>query len=329
MVRGLTAALQVLPFSQAYRGAEEVLRGQAAAGWLRQLVLPAASALFFAVVAVVHFGAADLAGGARSRRAERLWSFRSPVAALARVFQGLVLGSREGRVALFLPLVVSVCLALSILAVREAQSQVARGPLPWPLSVVGFGSSLPLVGIFLAFLPTMDELWVNQFGLDGPAVRTLLLLPVRPEQILLGRTLGMLRIQAMKAALGIGPLLWLCRPAPAEVAWGIFAAGTVFLVVTACGHLVSARLPRRVQEGAFLGSSATPLTAFLIPPAVQLPTFAVLVLTYKASAPLGPWGPALGMSLLLVTAAIGYWRVLPFLGARLMALREHLVEGLA
>ena len=328
IVRSLTAALQLLPFSQAYRGAEEVLRGQAAVGWPRQLVLLAASVLFFAVVAVAHFGTADL-GGARSRRAERLWSFRSPVAALARVFQGLVLGSREGRVALFLPLVVSACLALTILAVREAQSQVARGPLPWPLSVVGLWSSLPLVGIFLAFLPTMDELWVNQFGLDGPAIRTLLLLPVRPEQILLGRTLGMLRLQAMKAALGIGPLLWQCRPAPAEVVWGLAASGTVFLAVVACGHLVSARLPRRVQEGAFLGSSATPLTAFLIPPAVQLPTFALLVLVYKASAPLGPWGPALGMSLLLVATAIGYWRALPFLGARVMALREHLVEELA
>jgi len=328
-VHGLTAALQALPFSQAYRGAEEVLRGQAAVGWLRQLVLLAASALLFALVTVVHFGTADLASGARRRGPERLWSFRSPVAALARVFQGLVLASREGRVALFLPLVVSVCLAVSILAVKEVQSQVARGPLPWPLSMVGLWSSLPLVGIFMAFLPTMDELWVNQFGQDGPAIRTLLVLPVRPEQILLGRTLGMLRILAMKAALGIGPLLVQCRPAPAEVAWGLAAAGTVFLVIAACGHLVSARLPRRVQGGAFLGSSATPLTAFLIPPAVQLPTFAVLVLAYKASAPLGPWGPALGMSLLLVAAAIGYWRALPFLGARVMALREHLVEELA
>jgi hypothetical protein len=328
VVRGLTATLQFLPFSQAYRGAEEVLRGQAAAGWRRQLVLLAASALFFAIVAVVHFGTANRAGGARSRRSERLWSHRSPVAALARVFQGLVLGSREGRVALFLPLVVSACLALSILATSELQARVATRPSPWPLAMVELWAGLPLVGIFLAFLPTMDELWVNQFGLDGPAIRTLLLLPVRPDQILLGRTLGVLRILAVKVALGLGPLLYLCRPALAEIAWGVAAAGTVFLVTAACGHLVSARLPRRVQEGAFLGSSATPLTAFLIPPAVQLPTFAVLALTYKASAPLGPWGPALGMSLLLVTAAIGYWRVLPFLGARLMALREHLVEEL-
>ena len=329
VARSLTAALQVLPFSQAYRGVEDLLRGRPAAGWLRQLVLLAASALFFALVAAVHFGSAGLASGARSRKPERLWSCRSPVTALARVFQGLVLGSREGQIALFLPLVVSVCLAVSIGAMRELRARVATEPVPWPLSLVELSAGLPLVGIFLAFLPTMDELWVNQFGLDGPAIRTLLLLPVRPEQILLGRTLGMLRIQALKATLGIGPLLYLCRPALAEVAWGLAASGTVFLVIAACGHLVSARLPRRVQEGAFLGSSATPLTAFLIPPAVQLPTFAALVLTYKASAPLGPWGPALGMSLLLVTAAIGYRRLLPFLGARVMALREHLVEELA
>jgi hypothetical protein len=194
------------------------------------------------------------------------------------------------------------------------------------MSMVALGAGLPLVGIFLAFLPTMDELWLNQFGLNGSAIRSLLLLPVRPEQILLGRTLGMARLLALKAALGIGPLLVQSRPALSEVAWGLAASGTVFLVLAACGHLVSARLPRRVQDGAFLGTSATPLTAFLIPPAVQLPTFAVLVLAYKASAPLGPWGPALGMSVLLVAAAVGYARALPFLGARVMALREHLVE---
>ena len=327
--RSLTVALQALPFSQAYRGVEDLLQGRPAAGWLRQLVLLAASGLFFALVAAVHFGSAGLASGSRSRKPERLWSCGSPVTAMARVFQGQVLGSREGRIALFLPVVVSVCLAITIVAMSEVQARVATGPVPWPLRLVGLWASLPLTGIFLALLPTMDELWLNQFGLDGASIRSLLLLPVRPEQILLGRTLGMLRIQALKTALGIGPLLYLCRPALAEVAWGLGASGTVFIVLAACGHLVSARLPRRVQQGAFLGSSATPLTAFLVPPAVELPTFAVLILTYEASALVGPWGPALGMSLLLVAAAIGYARVLPFLGARVMALREHLVEELA
>jgi hypothetical protein len=35
------------------------------------------------------------------------------------------------------------------------------------------------------------------------------------------------------------------------------------------------------------------------------------------------------MSSLLVAAVIGYARVLPFLAARVLALREHLVEELA
>jgi hypothetical protein len=196
------------------------------------------------------------------------------------------------------------------------------------MRLVELWAALPLVGIFLTLLPTMDELWANQFGLDGPAARTLLLLPVEPRQVLLGRTLGMLRLQALRGILAIGPLLYLCRPALAEIAWGLSASGTVFLALAACGHLVSARLPRRVQEGAFLGSSASPLSAFLIPPAVQLPTLAVVVLAYKASAPLGPWGPALGLSLLLAVAATAYWRLLPFLAARVVALRESLVAEL-
>jgi hypothetical protein len=187
---------------------------------------------------------------------------------------------------------------------------------------------LPLVGIFLAVLPTMDELWQNQFGHDGPAVRGLLLLPVRPEQILLARTLGLARMSASRGAVALAPLVVACRPPLPEVTWGLAASGVVFLVVAAGGHLVSARLPRRIQDGAFLGSRATPLTALLIPSAVQLPTWAALVLTYKASAPLGPWGPALGLSLLLAVAAVAYARLLPFLAARVLEMREHLVEEL-
>jgi len=171
----------------------------------------------------------------------------------------------------------------------------------------------------------MDDLWLNQFGHDGPSLRGLLLLPVRPEQILLGRTLGMARIDGRKGAVALVPLLVEHAPPLSEVAWGLAAAGTVFLVVAACGHLVSARFPRRVQDGAFPGSSPNPLTAFLIPTAIQLPTWAVLFLAYEASAPLGRWGPAVGLSLLLAATAVAYVRLLPFLAARVLALREHLV----
>ncbi len=326
VARSLTSALQVLPFSQAYRGAEDIVRGDLAAGGARQILMLAASGLLFAIVAALQFSTVDLASGARGRRLERPWPKGGTVASLARVFEGQVLASRDGHVAVYVPLVVSVCLALSVLAASEVQARAAADKVPWLVSAAQLWAGLPLVGLFLAILPTMDDVWLNQFGHDGPAIRGLLLLPVRPEHVLLGRTVGMARLQALKGAIGIGPLLVECRPAPGEVAWGLAAAGSVFLIGAACGHLVSARLPRRVQEGAFLGSSPTPLTAFLIPSAVQLPTFAALVLIYRASAPLGPWGPALGLSLLLVTVAATYARLLPFLAARVMGLREHLVE---
>jgi hypothetical protein len=326
LVASITATLQVLPFAQAYRGAEDVVGGDLAAGGARQLLMLAASGLFFAIVAALQFGTAGLGTAARGGRLERPWARGGPVASFARVFERQLLASRDGHVAVYLPLVVSVCLALSVLAASEIQGRAAADKVPWLANAAELWAGLPLVGLFLAILPTMDDVWLNQFGRDGPAVRGLLLLPVRPEQILLGRTLGMARLQALKGAIGIGPLLVACRPAPSELAWGLAAAGTVFLVVSACGHLVSARLPRRVQDGAFLGSSPTPLTAFLIPSAVQLPTFAVLILAYEASAPLGPWGPALGLSLVLAAAAVAYARLLPFLAERVMALREHLVE---
>jgi hypothetical protein len=322
VVRSLTAALHLPPAG--YRGAEDVLR----ATWPRRERGSSCCSPRRALRG--SWPSSTSAPPSRFRRAwprsERPWRSRGPVSSLARVFEGQVLASREGRTAFYLPLVVSVSLALSVVAVSELQGRIGTERLPWVVGMIEAWAALPLVGLFLAVLPTMDDLWLNQFGHDGPAVRSLFLLPVRPEQILLGRTLGMARLDVLKGAVGLGPLLVECRPALSEVAWGLAASAIVFLAVAACGHLVSARLPRRVQDGAFLGSGATPLTAFLVPSAVQLPTYAVLVLTYKASAPLGPWGPALGLSLLLVAAGVGYARALPFLAARVMALREHLVE---
>jgi hypothetical protein len=330
IARALSSAVQILPFSVAYRGAQDVLQGRFVAGSLRQLAMIAATAALFGLVALAHFAASDTAARGGARKAERLWSYRSPIAAMARLFQDQVLASREGRIALFIPLLVSLCLAVTIVGMAELQAKAAREPLPFPLRMVTFWEGLPLVGILLVFLPTMDDLWLNQFGLDGPAIRGLLLLPLRPEQILLARTLGLIRVHALKVAIGVGPLLLMQgRPALVELAWGVAASFTVLLVIAGCGHVISARFPRRVREGAFLSSSATPLTAFVIPPAVQLPTFATLIIVYKLFAPLGPWGPAFGMWLLLVVAAIGYWRALPFLAARVMDFREHLVEELA
>jgi hypothetical protein len=327
VARGTGHVVAALPFSQAYQGAAEVLRGEPAVGSLRQLVLLAASGAFLALVAAMHVVLADGASDGRRWRTERPWSTRSPVFALARVYQGSVLRSREGRVAVLVPLVVSACLGISVVALAELRARMAAGPLPWPLGIVASWAGLPLVGIFLAILPALDDRWLNQFGPDGPALRGLLLLPLRPEQILLGRTLGMLGLCALAAVLAIGPLLMLCGPAPAELAWGLAACGFVFLVTAGCGHVISARFPRRVQGG-LLRSGATPLVAFVIPPSVQLPAFALVVLAYKASAPLGAWGPALGLWLLLGATAVAYWRALPSLGSCLMALRDHLVEEL-
>ncbi len=119
------------------------------------------------------------------------------------------------------------------------------------------------------------------------------------------------------------------RPSVAELVWGLAAAGTVFLALTGCGHLVSARFPRRLGGGGLIASSPTPLTAFVIPTLVQLPVMSAILLTYKASARFGPWGAPLGMSLLLAATAGLYWKTLPLLTDRLMALRETLVEELA
>jgi hypothetical protein len=326
-VGNLNAMLQLLPFSTAYRGALDLVRGRFGLGLLRQLLMLASTALFFGVVAWLHYrSSAVLTAAGRRPGRERLRHFGGPVGAMAHAFRTLVLGTREGRLLLFFPLVVSLSVMVTDVAVREMQGRIRA--TPWALGWLKGWNDLPLLGILLTFLPTLSEVWLNQFGWDGPAIRSLFLLPLTAQQILLGRLLGLLQLLAPQLVLGIAPLLFRYRPAAAEVIWGLAAAGTVFLVLTGCGHFVSARFPRGLRGGAFISPTATPLTAFVIPTLVQLPVLSVVVLTYKASALLGPWGPPLGMSLLLATTAAGYWYALPFLAARLMDLREVLVEEL-
>jgi hypothetical protein len=327
-VHTLNALVQVLPFSTAYRGVEDLLRGRFGVGILRQLLMLASTGLFAAVVAWLHFRSTGVSGTAgRPAKRERLRSYGDPVTALAQVFRSLVLGSREGRLMLFFPLIASAGTAITDVAIRDIQGRAAQ--TPWVLGWSRAWSGLPLVGIFLTVLPTLGEIWVNQFGWDGPAVRTLFLLPLSPRQILLGRLVGLSQLHALQAVLGVWPLLLVRRPSAAEVVWGLAAAGTVFLVLTGCGHVVSARFPRSLHGGGIISPTATPLTAFIIPPAVQLPVLSLIVLTYEASAFVGAWGPPLGMSLLLAATGVGYWCALPFLANRLMALREILVEELA
>jgi hypothetical protein len=245
---------------------------------------------------------------------------------VARLFEAEVVGNRAGRVGLGFAVVFGAGFAL-VAGVFARAPEIATAP--WPVSLLAKVGGLPLFGIYLSLLPTLhDELWRNQFGWSGPGVRTLFLLPLAPERILLGRMLGMIRLNAVQAALGAGPLLVAYRPPLAEVAWGVAAGFVGSVSIGAIGHLVSARFPRTLRDQ-FLGAASTPLTAFLIPMAVEIPLFSTLVIACKLGARAGPWGSAAALWLLAGAVAFGYVRILPFLGRRLMALRETLIEELA
>jgi ABC-2 type transport system permease protein len=170
------------------------------------------------------------------------------------------------------------------------------------------------------------QLMFNQFGLDREGFRALVLLPARRRHILLAKNVSFLPV-----ALGMGLLLL----AVAEVMWRLPASvvvsavlqlGTIFLLLSMAGNLVSVLAPYRIAVGSLKPTKAPAKKMILIFVAHLLFPVAVAPALIPAglgllSAQLG-WMPAvwvdLILSLLLAAGAAGlYWLSLETLGALL------------
>lgn len=307
---------------QGFAGLAEYVAVEAWHGLARQLPAPAFSAFLLVVVARVHAWEGRTEGVPRATgRAPRPFVFARPSRGVARLLVLEVLGTKLGRILVAMPLFLSGAVVLLVFVQQDVAAGGGKPVLP------GI-AALPWFGLFFPAVVLLDrELWMNQFGPDRHGVKTLLLVPVPTEEILVGKLQGLLAVALLQAALGVVPLFAIRAPGPAELLWGIAAGGTTFLFSAGAGHVLSARFPRAVLPDGQARPLPTGLT--LIPLGMFAATISVLSATHSVSGRLGPWGPPLGHALVLAASVAGYRALLPHLARAVVACRERLVEELS
>jgi hypothetical protein len=321
--RGLALLLDLVPTSAGWRGLAAFADGRAWAGALAQLAALATTALLLlAAVWTRRFEPlSEDAGRSRRRREPRLWSFRRPAGGVARLLVIGVTHSRAGRTLLLMPAFLAACSAVvttTVLSANEKLPPLIGGHLLDLLQLPWAGLLPPLVVVL------SSDLWLNQFGWDGPGVKTLLGLPISPRELLLGKMLGLAGLTLLQLSLLAPALAAAAWRTPLDLVWGLAAGVFALVALGALGHLVSAGLPRPADQGA----TAQGLTVMILGGFANLSVVAALLVGHRLSRLVGPLGPPVGLSLLAAAAVFAYWRALDFLGRRVMAQRDQLVGQL-
>lgn len=237
---------KLLPPCQAALGLGDAARGEWRPALGRQLPAAASAALLVLAAAWVLRRDAE----PRARRGspggrERLWTFTSPARGVARLHWHSLVSSHPGRLGFLMPLL-AVCLF------RGAAPSVLGGSQPWSIT-----SAL----VFLSL--SSARLHLNQFGLDGPGVKALLLLPIGAEDLLRGKLRGMALYQGAQVLL----LLLLSWPggglSPVHAPAGLCLAACVSLATAGLGHWTSAWLPRPLPRDSFRNASQASLVGWV------------------------------------------------------------------
>ena len=91
-------------------------------------------------------------------------------------------------------------------------------------------------------------------------------------------------------------------------------------------------LPRRAERRAFPrrierhGDAGAPVYLSLVPDGLVVLVGGVLLGLRRLAVGVGPWGPLAGSLALLCVVAVAYWRLLPWIAARVDGDRERLVQ---
>ena len=330
--RGLAWFADLLPTSIAWRGLAAFADGRNGDGLLAQLAgLGATALLLLTAVWASRFespAAADLRGG--RRRAPRLWSFGRPATGIARLFVLSVAQSRGGRTLLLMPAFLAVVSAVVGIVLGSALAKLSPATEMTPSLARALASlhalrDLPWAGLLPPLVVIMSsDLWMNQFGWDGAGVKTLLGLPIAPRQLLLGKLLGLAGLTLVQLSLLLPVLAAAAWRAPLDLAWGLAACVLALVALGGLGHVFSAGLPRRADQG----STAQGFTGMILAACSNFSVCGVLLVGYQLSRLAGPLGPPLGLGALAAATAYGYWRVLDVLGERVLAQRDQLINHL-
>jgi len=225
----LEEAATWLPSTQAVRGVALAIAGHPLDGVARQ-AYPVGFLLLALVLASKLVAREVSTGGiAPEGGTARTWSFRTPAIGIARLTWHTLVDSAIGRFGLIVPI-------LTLVLVK------------WPLGqVLGWGaSSTPAAYAYVALSTSAIQL--NQFGLDGHGIKTLLLLPVSSADIFRGKSLGL----GVFAAAQVGSLALLSalvQKAPLdETVAGALLGMSLALFQNMVGRWTSSWMPRRLPR---------------------------------------------------------------------------------
>jgi len=235
-----------LPPLQAALGLGDAVNGRWGRAVARQLYPAACVGLLLVVAArTLRRDADPRALRAPSRGRERLWTFSSPAGGVARLHWESLISSHPGRLGFLMPL-------LAFVLVKGALSSFLGESRPW--SIAGALAYLAL---------TTAHLQLNQFGLDGPGVKALFLLPLRAEDLLRGKLAGFAVYQAVQALLLLLLLSASVRRSPLHAAAGLLLAACVSVAMTGLGHWTSAWIPRPLPRDSFRNARQAPLVGWV------------------------------------------------------------------
>ncbi len=320
-----------LPYSPTTFGVTgfvDLASGHLVAGWLRQLLPLAVTVLAIEITAqkAARAEGNDPGPHREGSAPERLWTFNTPAQGIARLFISAVTRSREGLTLILLPpFIVGMIVAVSSLMANG----VRRAPVP-PFFATMMPESLAALPVF-GLLPFLlvhvnSEMWLNQWGWDGRAVRTLFVAPITMRDLLLGKLMGLGTIVVAQYLMAM-PLLSLLRPPrAAELSWGLGAGVFAHFVVVGLGHVLSAGLCRPLDASGRIRRTES-FAAMIAGALVLAAALAPVALTYSIARKWGDWALSVSLWALAVAGLVGYWRSLPFLEKRVREMREEFLEA--
>ncbi len=218
----------------------------------------------------------------------KLWSFKGPVAGVARLSFISVMASRVGRFGLVVPLLVLV---------------LVRGPL----AAFAGQSAWTIPGAYAYLSLVANQFQLNQFGLDGHGIKALLLLPISEKDIFGGKAWGLFAYQAIAAVMLTVLLATLQHARLLDLCAGLTLFIAIVFMQNAVGRRTSVTMPRMTPRKD-VRANATPIGLVLVGLLVSIFCGSVMSGLYVALARWAPIWLLPGMIMMAaVTALIHRW----------------------
>jgi hypothetical protein len=304
-------ASRYLPTSSAVRSLADVLEGRWLSAALDHVPMIATLLVLSVIVARLLIREMD-ASRTEGEGSGKLWSFTHPVMGVARLQWTTLLDSQLGRFGLVVPLITVV---------------LVRGPFA-QLAGVGVGQSAWAVpGAFVYLSLVTNRFQLNQFGLDGHGVKSLLLLPIAPRDLLVGKAIGLGLYQGVQGLLLCLFFSLIQKPSNTELAAGALMGGCLFFTQNAVGWRTSVAMPKRLPRRGIRSQSAPVLVA-LLALALSVVCGAIFGGTFMLCGWFAPSMLVPIMSIFLLLCVGVHGRLLPSAAAFLHARRDTIVQSL-